>query len=262
MRGIDFEVAPRRGLRPARAQRRRQDDDGRDPRGLPRAHRRDRVACSATTRAAPARAARAGRHRAAERPGMYRHLTVREARRALGRALPAPARRRRGRSRLAGLEEKARRARAHALGRPAAAARLRARARRRPRADLPRRADDGLRPRRAARGVGHVRSLQELGKTVLLTTHYLDEAQALADRVAIIKDGRILAEGAAGRARRRRRARYRVTWRDADGELHARETDDPTRAAARADRARRWRAASGCDDLRSRGPRSRTSTWS
>src|SRR3954447_26363419 len=34
-----------------------------------------------------------------------------------------------------------------------------------------------------------IRSLRDLGKTVLLTTHYLEEAQALADRVAIIKDG-------------------------------------------------------------------------
>ena len=41
-----------------------------------------------------------------------------------------------------------------------------------------------------------IRSLKELGKTVLLTTHYLDEAQELADRVAIIKDGRIIVEGA------------------------------------------------------------------
>src|SRR5947208_3404145 len=41
-----------------------------------------------------------------------------------------------------------------------------------------------------------IRSLKDLGKTVLLTTHYLDEAQALADRVAIIKDGRIIVEGA------------------------------------------------------------------
>src|SRR5207253_7407211 len=40
-----------------------------------------------------------------------------------------------------------------------------------------------------------IRSLKALGKTVLLTTHYLDEAQELADRVAIIKDGRILVEG-------------------------------------------------------------------
>ena len=43
-----------------------------------------------------------------------------------------------------------------------------------------------------------IRSLRDLGKTVLLTTHYLDEAQALADRVAIIKDGRILVEGPPG----------------------------------------------------------------
>src|ERR1019366_1298472 len=40
-----------------------------------------------------------------------------------------------------------------------------------------------------------IRSLKDLGKTVLLTTHYLDEAQELADRVAIIKGGQILAEG-------------------------------------------------------------------
>ncbi len=40
-----------------------------------------------------------------------------------------------------------------------------------------------------------VRTLRDLGKTVLLTTHYLDEAQALADRVAIVKDGKIVASG-------------------------------------------------------------------
>ncbi|MXX19512.1 MAG: ABC transporter ATP-binding protein [Dehalococcoidia bacterium] len=39
-----------------------------------------------------------------------------------------------------------------------------------------------------------IRSLRELGKTVLLTTHYLDEAQALADRVAIMVRGEIVAE--------------------------------------------------------------------
>jgi ABC-2 type transport system ATP-binding protein len=74
---------------------------------------------------------------------------------------------------------------------------------------------------------GTVQSLKELGKTVLLTTHYLDEAQALADRVAIIKDGRILAEGppaslgaGAGRSL--------VSWRGPGGALERRETDDPT----------------------------------
>jgi ABC-2 type transport system ATP-binding protein len=72
-----------------------------------------------------------------------------------------------------------------------------------------------------------VRSLRDLGKTVLLTTHYLDEAQALADRVAIIKDGAILAEGAPGQLGDATR-RYRVAWRDADGVAQERETDDPT----------------------------------
>jgi ABC-2 type transport system ATP-binding protein len=38
-------------------------------------------------------------------------------------------------------------------------------------------------------------NLRELGKTVFLTTHYMEEAQALADRVAIIVAGRIIAEG-------------------------------------------------------------------
>jgi ABC-2 type transport system ATP-binding protein len=41
-----------------------------------------------------------------------------------------------------------------------------------------------------------IAGLRELGKTILLTTHYMDEAQALADRVAIIAAGRIVAEGA------------------------------------------------------------------
>ena len=40
-----------------------------------------------------------------------------------------------------------------------------------------------------------VDSLRDLGKTILLTTHYMDEAQNLADRVAIMADGRIVAEG-------------------------------------------------------------------
>ncbi|HZR91934.1 MAG TPA: ABC transporter ATP-binding protein [Gaiellaceae bacterium] len=40
-----------------------------------------------------------------------------------------------------------------------------------------------------------IRSLRELGKTVLLTTHYLDEAEQLSDRVAVLREGRIVAMG-------------------------------------------------------------------
>ena len=40
-----------------------------------------------------------------------------------------------------------------------------------------------------------IAGLRDLGKTVFLTTHYMDEAQALADRVAILAAGRIVAEG-------------------------------------------------------------------
>ena len=47
--------------------------------------------------------------------------------------------------------------------------------------------------RRAAWEV--IRSLRALGKTILLTTHYLDEAEALADRVAVLREGQIVAIG-------------------------------------------------------------------
>ncbi len=40
----------------------------------------------------------------------------------------------------------------------------------------------------------HVRSLRAGGRTVVLTTNYLDEAEALCDRVAILRDGRLIAE--------------------------------------------------------------------
>jgi ABC-2 type transport system ATP-binding protein len=71
-----------------------------------------------------------------------------------------------------------------------------------------------------------IRSLRELGKTVVLTTHYLDEAQALADRVAIIQDGRILVEGAPNQLGSERS--YRVSYLAGGGERVDQETEDPT----------------------------------
>jgi ABC-2 type transport system ATP-binding protein len=69
-----------------------------------------------------------------------------------------------------------------------------------------------------------IRRLRDLGKTVLLTTHYLDEAQELSDRVAIVKDGQIVAEGP---PRELIGAPYRITY-DRDGQRAQHETDDPT----------------------------------
>jgi ABC-2 type transport system ATP-binding protein len=71
-----------------------------------------------------------------------------------------------------------------------------------------------------------VRRLKELEKTVLLTTHYLDEAQELADRVAIVKDGLVVAEGPPGELRPGT-AGYRVSYLS-DGRRVEHQTDDPT----------------------------------
>jgi ABC-2 type transport system ATP-binding protein len=73
-----------------------------------------------------------------------------------------------------------------------------------------------------------IRSLKDLGKTVLLTTHYLDEAQELADRVAIIKGGQILAEGSPAQLGVGGGSRYRIAYLR-DGEPVVAQTDDPTR---------------------------------
>ena len=93
----------------------------------------------------------------------------------------------------------------------------------------------------------------------MLTTHYLDEAQALADRVAILQDGLILAEGpphALGASR------YRVAWRAADGTLEERFTEDPTALLRDADRrgARARRAARGAERDAARASRTCTSS--
>jgi ABC-2 type transport system ATP-binding protein len=78
--------------------------------------------------------------------------------------------------------------------------------------------------RRAAWGV--VRALKDMGKTVLLTTHYLDEAQSLSDRVAIVKDGMIVAEGPPAELGVGG-DRYRVAY-DRNGSRVEIETEDPT----------------------------------
>ena len=71
-----------------------------------------------------------------------------------------------------------------------------------------------------------IRNLRSLGKTVLLTTHYLDEAEQLADRVAVLRNGEIVREGAPSEltgASMLTEIRYRR-----NGEAVVERTDAPT----------------------------------
>jgi ABC-2 type transport system ATP-binding protein len=103
-----------------------------------------------------------------------------------------------------------------------------------------------------------VRNLQSLGKTVFLTTHYMDEAQALADRVAVIAGGVIVAEGPPDSLADRQLMRTRISFVLPAGVApppsagltlgsHGRwtgETDDPTGLLAE---LAPWAVARGVD---------------
>jgi ABC-2 type transport system ATP-binding protein len=64
--------------------------------------------------------------------------------------------------------------------------------------------------RRAAWGA--ISRLRSLGKTIFLTTHYMEEAEALADRIAVIVSGRIVAQGLPGTLGGRDRAATRIAF--------------------------------------------------
>jgi ABC-2 type transport system ATP-binding protein len=76
--------------------------------------------------------------------------------------------------------------------------------------------------------------LRDLGKTVFLTTHYMDEAQALADQVAIIAAGRIVAAGSPEEVGGNRESRTRISFRLPPG-VRSSELPDPVRQLARLD---------------------------
>jgi ABC-2 type transport system ATP-binding protein len=103
----------------------------------------------------------------------------------------------------------------------------------------------GFDPNARRNAWGIVKNLTDIGKTIFLTTHFMDEAQYLANRVAVIAKGEIVAEGTpsslAGRDRMKTRVSFRlpsgaptppdwgqVTGPDGRFTLH---TDDPTRTA-------------------------------
>ena len=85
----------------------------------------------------------------------------------------------------------------------------------------------GFDPRARRQAWDTIRGLRGLGKTILLTTHYLDEAEQLADRVAVLAQGRIVASGTPAELTGSVPAteiRYRENGREV-----VLETDEPTR---------------------------------
>ncbi|HET6967293.1 MAG TPA: ABC transporter ATP-binding protein [Ornithinibacter sp.] len=77
-----------------------------------------------------------------------------------------------------------------------------------------------------------IRSLASDGTTILLTTHYLDEAEQLADRVGVIGDGRLLALDTPANLGGRQREEATISWEE-DGRRHAVRSATPTAEVAR-----------------------------
>ncbi|MFF2368485.1 ABC transporter ATP-binding protein [Streptomyces sp. NPDC058122] len=77
-----------------------------------------------------------------------------------------------------------------------------------------------------------IRKLADEGTTILLTTHYLEEAEALADRLAVIARGRVVAEGEPAALRERFGSEATVEWTEPDGSPRGERTDTPTKTVA------------------------------
>jgi ABC-2 type transport system ATP-binding protein len=95
-----------------------------------------------------------------------------------------------------------------------------------------------------------IRSLRGLGKTILLTTHYLDEAEQLSDRVAVLREGRIVATGTP--AELTRTPATEIRYRENGREVLLR-TEEPTRVLAELT-ARAVEQGRELDDLQVRKP--------
>lgn len=108
-----------------------------------------------------------------------------------------------------------------------------------------------------------IRRITERGATVLLTTHYLDEAEQLADAVGVISAGKMIIEGAVGEIQEQMESATHIRWRAPDdldpadlppgwagaareGGLLDLATREPTRAAGE---LIDWARARGIDEL-------------
>jgi ABC-2 type transport system ATP-binding protein len=78
-----------------------------------------------------------------------------------------------------------------------------------------------------------IRDLSGAGTTILLTTHYLEEAEALADRVGVIAAGRLVAVAPPADLGDRASAPATVSWRDGDGTARSVRTDTPAAQVAK-----------------------------
>ena len=139
------------------------------------------------------------------------------------------------------------------LGRDEAAPRRRPRDRPSARRPVPRRADDRARSAGAGPGCGTRSSASASeGTTVFLTTHYLEEADALCDRLAIIDQGRIVAEGTSDELKRPGRGRRRHDRRRRPGRAGHRARGSS--AVRPRDRRRATTTSSGSTSTAARRP--------
>lgn len=77
-----------------------------------------------------------------------------------------------------------------------------------------------------------IRGLATEGTTIVITTHYLEEAEALAHRLAVIARGRVVAEGTPAELRHRYGTEATVEWSGPDGTPRSERTATPTRTVA------------------------------
>jgi ABC-2 type transport system ATP-binding protein len=77
-----------------------------------------------------------------------------------------------------------------------------------------------------------IRSLADEGTTIVLTTHYLEEAEVLSDRLAVIAAGKAVAEGTPAGLREEYGTHATVAWTEPDGSPRSERTATPTRTVA------------------------------